>query len=378
LSEVVWSRALDGAALPVVRWTGATVRPALGWRSWTPDERKSAGLQGDTVASLRLPDCRVSGGRDVIGDLVAAIARGDLEPSHLPELPDVPYVAVTVAVGSRMAVPEAKRELLEMREGLVRDAAVKYAECLRQTLEGEPFERSPPVRTWSGVRLDTQRLVDVRVAARVRRETRVFTREEDPPTVFDPSRHRAVVYATLASHGGTLGRPAGAPGLAVAVAHAYELLEIETELHAALDYWVEGPGRRRVVLHLDFLIKRPEEPWTGLVWERMRRVRDLRVGMAMEPTVFPPLYLHRCLPALGPQGPTLVTNERLHAVVLCASKMRGMEAVRDAPRRFASRLEAEWQTSDGRSQLRGTFAFPDRVAHHISASSSLFPWMLTN
>jgi hypothetical protein len=87
--------------------------------------------------------------------------------------------------------------------------------------------------------------------------------------------------------------------------------------------------------------------------------------------VSPPLYLHRCLAALGPQGPTAVTNEQLHAVVLGASKMRGMEAVRDAPRRFAVLLEALWQGSEDSSTTRGSLALPACIRSSLPADSPL-------
>ncbi len=360
--EEMWQALRNPPDLPELRWASALVDPQPIVPVTAEHRREHPELLQDTHHQLTLADCDLEGAGKTFERFAAGIKDGSIALQHLPELPDVPYVAVSVRVGGRHDAPAGTGEKrYEARMGIAREAANVYAECVRKSTEGVPVDSPPDAAAWSGSDIDPGRLCDARIAIKTRREFPLFLQSEDPLTQFDPSQHRVVIYGDLGR-----GQPSaldGAPSAVISAAMglAFEKLGLRTEWHAFLDYVVKGPKGKLVVLHLDFLIKGAEEPWGGLAWDRFERLRGAEVKGLGEGGVFPPLHLARVVDRLDRLVAGMEDPRWVHPVVLCSPGMRAMMYVARAGERWAVAMEGMMERLERMGRVKPFLWLPREV-----------------
>lgn len=296
----------------------------------TPIERATRGTFDTTAAEMILPDCALEGAGDALAGVMAAIADGSQPLQHLPERPDCPFVVVQVRLGNRVDSPRGLREVMRYRTEML-EASRAYAHCIRTSSEGVPVDLPPDANAYCGLDLDMSRLADARIASRLGRDFPVFLREEDPYSTFDPRQHRAVIYSDLTNHEADLSDTAPSLYINAAIANGYELLGVETEWHACLDFLTPGPEERPVVLHLDFVLKRIDEPWAPIVWERLKRVHEFQPATEAKVAMFPPLHMQRTVGLLEQVGSDVGPDGWWHTALLMSHNREAMEHVDRAP-----------------------------------------------
>jgi hypothetical protein len=362
LPPQVWRMVSTPPELPEMRWASALVDPQPIVPVTPQMQREHPELLDDTKHQVTLPDCDMEGAGSTFERFAEGIRAGTIALQHLPELPDVPYVAVSVRVGGRHDAPAGTTEKQHsVRTGAAKEAGKMYAECVRKSTEGVPVDNPPDAAAWSGLEIDPARLCDARIAIKTRREFPLFLQSEDPLTQFDPAQHRVVLYGDLAR--GQASVLEGAPSSVVtsAMAQAFERLGLRTEWHCFLDYVVPGPKGRKVVLHLDFLVKGELEPWGALAWDRFGRLQGAGLKGVGEGGVFPPLHLSRVLGRLERMVDGMEDPRWVHPVVLCSPGMRAMGYVERAGVRWATAMEGMMRGLEGLGKVKPFLWLPREV-----------------
>jgi hypothetical protein len=359
--ENQWAQLSKPPFLPVLRWQSALVAAQEIVPISKAQRVERPELLDDTSYAVSLADCDLEGSASTFATFAAAIRDGKIPLQHLPELPDVPYVAVAVRVGGRHDARAGTGERRQRREDIARKAAVMYSECVRESTEGMPVDSPPDAAAWAGLELDPGRLCDARIAIKTRRELPLFLQSEDPLTQFDPRQHCAVVYGDLGHGRAELLDGAPSAIMNASLAEAYQLLGMRTEWHVCADFVVPGMKERRVVLHLDFLVKGENEPWGSLVWERFARLQGARMSGIGEAGVFPPLHLSRVVRRLGRMVDGMEEPRWVHPVVLCSPGMRGMGYVKRAGERWAAGMEGMMEGLEGMGRVKAFLWLPREV-----------------
>ena len=364
-----WNACTRGNLLPAVHWDTAKVAPPQA-RFLSDAQRRRNGELASTSLDLVLPDCHLEGADDAFAEIVAGIANGSHALQQLPDLPDVPFLVAQVRLGNRVDAPRGLNEVIGRSRHRL-DASRAFAHCIRTSTEGLPLDNPPDTNALYGRDLDLNRLADARIATRLGRDFPVFAREEDPVSTFDPRQHRAVVYSDVTEHEADLRDMA--PSLAgnAAVAHAYELLGIATEWHACRDFLVPGPSGKPVVLHLAFVLKRIDEPWAPIVWERLRRVHTFRPSLEATPAVFPALHMRRTVELLGRVADDVGTEGWWHPALLMSPNMEAMQHVSRGAERFVAHMERDLERAQEKRQLKSLFWLPNALRKCIRRGSLL-------
>lgn len=334
--NAVWQRCATREQVPVVRWRRAELEPFR----FRPGHARPPGRPRGVDHELFLPDCRLDGATDGLGELIAAIADGSQPLQHLPELPDVPFVTVSLRLGSRVEARGGVERLLDADDIALRIAR-DYANCIRQTAEDLPLAAPPDDPTPQGRELDHDRLVDARIAIRLRKPAQVFTEQPEVEWTFDPERHVAHIHSDLTSVESNLADMAPSVRINASIAHAYELLGVPTEWRGSHDVLVRRHDGRLAVLHLDCLLKAADEPWAPIVWERFRRLTVFATPNGTPATCFPALHLHRSLQRLREMEQSHSGEVVRHVVLLTSPNLEALRELHDIPARFAQHMEQE-------------------------------------
>ena len=314
----VWHDLAEGQVLPRIAWDEAHTEPPQ-LTAPAPAKVRSAPGKAPPL-EMFLPDCSLDGAGDAFERLVAAIERGEQPLDHLPEMPDVPYVAIALRLGSRFEARGGFGDLVGHERQLL-EAATRYAHCVRTSAEDLLLEPPPDGNALHGRELDHARLVDARIARRLGRDFPVFGDRPEPEWTFDPDRHVAVIYSDLCDAEATLEDMAPSLHVNGSIAHAYEQLGIRTEWHACRDAMVRGHAGRRVLVHVDAMLKGADEPWQPIVWERLRRLHRLRLPEGLDAASFPPLHVHRTVQRLRHLQQDHAGETMRHPVVLSSPNL---------------------------------------------------------
>jgi hypothetical protein len=369
LPATAWQQCVRAGRLPVVRWLHAEVSP--------PKIETNAPTQGDSPPDLSkgalefaLPDCELASAHDTLSELAAGIASGAIAARHLDELPDVPYVAVRVRLGNRVDVGAGRAEQFEHHR-LAFQAARAFARCMRSSLEGLVLEPTASQGSTTGRELDMRRLPMARVATRLGRDFPVFVGDPEELSHFDPQDHRVVMYSDLTNHKARLDDAAPSMLLNIAMAYGYELLGIPIEWHASQDHLVRGPNGRKVLLHLDFVMKGFDEEWSPIIWERLDRVSSYVPWLDSKPGLFAPLHMHRAAELLAQNDAADATKSWWHLVLSMGPNLDTMRHVRASPERFAAHMEATLQRLHAQRRTKAMAWLPAGLRHALPRDAML-------
>jgi hypothetical protein len=317
-----------------------------------------------------LPDCSLDGAADAFAALIAAIERGAQPLDHLPEMPDVPYVVIALRLGSRFEARGGFAEVVDHERQLL-DVATRYANCVRTTAEDLLLEPPPDSNALQGRELDHARLVDARIARRLGRDFPVFGDRPEPEWTFDPERHVAVILSDLCDAEATLEDMAPSLRISASIAHAYEQLGIRTEWHACRDAMVRGHGGRRVLVHIDAVLKGADEPWQAIVWERLRRLHRLRLPDGLLPASFPPLHVHRTVQRLRHLQQDHAGETMRHPVVLSSPNLTRVFDDERFFRRCLASMEQDLETLHAGGPVKPFYWLPKALGRLASKSGRL-------
>lgn len=368
----VWRALAEDAALPQVRWDSAQTEPP---QLRAPSPRKRAEPGAAPPLDMFLPDCSLDGSEDAFADLLAAIAAGSLPLDHLPDLPDVPYVAITLRLGSRFEARGGFVEAIANEEQLI-TAANNYAHCVRTSAEDVLLEPPPDGNAPYGRELDHARLVDARIAQHLGRDFPVFGDRPEPEWTFDPDRHVAVLFSDVCDEEATLEDMAPSLRVNASIAHAFEQLGIRTEWHACRDLLASGPNGRRVLVHVDGLLKGADDPWSPIVWERLRRLHRLRLPRRLPAVSFPPLHVHRTVQRLRHLQQDHAGETVRHAVVLSSPNLTRLHDDERFFRRCLASMEHDLERLYADGPVKPLFWQPKVFGRLAAKGGRLYPGLV--
>ncbi|MFO1031160.1 MAG: hypothetical protein U1F60_08780 [Planctomycetota bacterium] len=365
----VWHELAGGQVLPRIAWDDARTEPP---QLSAPPTRGRAPAPGERPPlEMFLPDCSLDGADDAFAGLIAGIQRGEQPLDHLPDLPDVPFVAIALRLGSRFEARGGFAEVVDHERHLL-EIATGYANCVRTTAEDLLLDPPPDGNALQGRELDHGRIVDARIARRLGRDFPVFGDRPEPEWAFDPERHVAVVYSDLCSAEATLEDMAPSLRVNGSIAYAYELLGIRTEWHACRDAMVRGHGGRRVLVHVDAVLKGADEPWQAIVWERLRRLDRLRLPAGLQPASFPPLHLHRTVQRLQRLQQDHAGETLRHPVVLSSPNLTRVFDDERFFRRCLAAMELSLEPLHAGGPVKPFYWLPKALGRLASKSGRLF------
>lgn len=260
-----------------LRLVGRTVE----WEPLTPHPQPPLNNQAPTrphppgsgfLELTSIPDLEMTGVDDDFTWLAAAIERGDYPLSTLPGLDDLPYLRLPLrlALGHTFPKIEVWEEQLASQE--IKEIVASLVRCHRQKSEVRQDRRRAGKHRHSGVHLDSNRLVEAAVGARVGRLPALFRQKASQiEPVFDPNEHLTVLTFDLQDLRGLSwfdDRSAILRFLAGMI-QTYAELEVDFVIQGCAESLIRLSDGTVVCLHVVCPVKAFDETFDELIWARL-------------------------------------------------------------------------------------------------------------
>jgi hypothetical protein len=224
------------------------------------------------------------GAADDFKTLLAALSNGTYPMAFLPEMPEIPVATIPYELKFSQAFPPTFEQMERILDGNTRKLAARAAvQCFVEHAESKMDMGMAPRRYQGGIRLDSGRLVQARIACRTGQVARIFRkRDEHFQPFFDPSQHVIILGCHVGSR------------LCVNVAmmvHYYLALNVDFVVMGYGDRLVTLADGRSVYLHIPIVIKGLDDAVDGPFWHRLLHLKEQDLGLPGEPACFHPLLL---------------------------------------------------------------------------------------
>jgi hypothetical protein len=244
------------------------------------------GLHGDGSAAMEvIPELEITGAEEDFAWLIAGLENGELPTSTLDGFPELPYATIPLRLnsGEHFAQLEDWEAALENAEN--QELMRSLMKCYQRKSEVRQERTLTGKRTHGGVRLDSDRLVEAVVGARVGLQPALFRSKGSLiEPVFDAREHLGVItfdmndLRDLDWNGGR----ASVLRFLVILLKMYENLGIETVVQATADTLVTKDDGQAVCLHFHAMLKTAEQDFDDAFWARMALL--VRRGIAFPGT----------------------------------------------------------------------------------------------